>query len=144
MCLSTHARTQTCAHKRTRTHARTHTHKLCLKPRTSVLRVHIASTHPSWSASPNQSLEVQAQIKYPNAHSVCSTFGVYISACSGPQKLPQYISRQPARQEMCRVMADDSSEIADSSPSSYIINLSTVHILYVNLFTSLACHIVFS
>ena len=29
------------------------------------------------------------------------------------EKLPQYISRQPSRQEMCPVMADDSSEIAD-------------------------------
>ena len=40
-------------------------------------------------------------------------------------------------------MEEDSSEILDSSPSSYIINLSTVYILYVNLFIGLARHLVF-
>ena len=94
-------------------------HKLHLKPRTSVLRGQIASTHLSWSASPNQSLEVQAWIKYPDAHSVCSIFEVHIFACSGPQELPKYSSRQLSRQKNCCVMADDSSEIPDSSPSSY-------------------------
>ena len=44
---------------------------------------------------------------------------------------------------MCRVMVDDSSEIAGSSSSSYIINVSTVHILYVNLFPSFTRHLVF-
>ena len=39
-------------------------------------------------------------------------------------------------------MADDSSEIVYSSPSSYIIYLSTVRILYVNRFTSSARHLV--
>ena len=40
-------------------------------------------------------------------------------------------------------MEDDSNEIADRSPSCSILNVNTVYILDVNLFTSLERHLAF-
>ena len=75
--------------------------ELCLKPCISALRVHIASTHPSWSASPNQSLEVRARIKCPDAHSVCSIFGVHIVACLDYKNSQNFETTVKTRNVLC-------------------------------------------
>ena len=82
---------------------------VCLKPRSSMLRVHIVSTHLSWSKgskpkSESASMEWSTMCT-PNIQQTECT----IAACSGPQSYQNTFRDK----KFCRVMADISSEIAD-------------------------------